>query len=602
MQISRIYSNRAGILEAVDFNFGTRASRLNVVLGEIRKPQDLKSDSHNLGKTTLLHMVDFLLLSGLGPDHFLVVHESRFKDFDFYLEIALNAGEFATVRRNPSNPGRIGLTRHGESGQDFTAASEDAWDHPDLSLEEARTLLDAWLDLRVLRPFDYRKAITYFLRSQGDWRDELQLEKFKIGRDLYWKPFIAHLFGFKEGPIVRKYELDEAIQQLRKRQAEQQAEVQFKENDLPEVVANIAVLRQQVATLEEQLDAFQFDAEERRLVRDLVETVEQDIANLNQLIYNLRYDIRQIDNSLNHKDRFDLEEVEAIFKEASVYFSDQIRRPYSDLVEFKRKVTRERNSSLRSRRKSLDEQREAAEKEKANLDARRTAQLYILRNTDTFDKFKALQKELSRQQAELVYLDEQRKKLDAVADTARQVRESERERGRVVDEIKAMIARPSAVYERFSAVFNNYCQRVMDHEGLFYFRVNNSDNLEYRVGLGLAGQKGKQSSQGEGTSYKKLVCALFDLALLKVYEDARFFHFAYHDGMFEGLDDRKKLAFLSVLREQTATGKLQYILTAIASDLPRNADDEVVNFDNDEVVLRLHDEGIQGRLFKMGEF
>jgi hypothetical protein len=35
-------------------------------------------------------------------------------------------------------------------------------------------------------------------------------------------------------------------------------------------------------------------------------------------------------------------------------------------------------------------------------------------------------------------------------------------------------------------------------------------------GLGLLGQTGKESSQGEGTSYKKLVCALFDLALLKV--------------------------------------------------------------------------------------
>jgi uncharacterized protein YydD (DUF2326 family) len=40
------------------------------------------------------------------------------------------------------------------------------------------------------------------------------------------------------------------------------------------------------------------------------------------------------------------------------------------------------------------------------------------------------------------------------------------------------------------------------------------------------------------------ICALFDLALLKVYESAPFFHFVYHDGVLEGLDDRKKIAFL----------------------------------------------------------
>jgi hypothetical protein len=65
----------------------------------------------------------------------------------------------------------------------------------DLAIEEAIKLLDAWLDLRVLKPYDYRKAITYFLRAQGDWTDELQLEKFQMGRDLHWKPFVAHLFG-----------------------------------------------------------------------------------------------------------------------------------------------------------------------------------------------------------------------------------------------------------------------------------------------------------------------------------------------------------------------------------------------------------------------
>jgi len=106
----------------------------------------------------------------------------------------------------------------------------------------------------------------------------------------------------------------------------------------------------------------------------------------------------------------------------------------------------------------------------------------------------------------------------------------------------------------------------------------------------------------EGTSYKKLVCALFDLALLKVYEDAPFFHFVYHDGILEGLDDRKKLAFLNIVREQVASRKTQYIMTMIDSDMPRNSKDERVEFPGSEIVLRLHDDGPDGRLFKMAEF
>jgi uncharacterized protein YydD (DUF2326 family) len=165
-------------------------------------------------------------------------------------------------------------------------------------------------------------------------------------------------------------------------------------------------------------------------------------------------------------------------------------------------------------------------------------------------KFKDFQKELSQQRAQLVYLDEQRKLLEYVAETARLVREAERDRGRVVDEIKAMVAKPTPIYVKFSAIFNSYCQRVLNHDGIFFFNVNSSNNFDYQIGLQLPGQASATSSLSEGTSYKKLICALFDLALLKVYEDAPFFHFVYHDGIFEALDDRKKMALLAVIREQ----------------------------------------------------
>ena len=64
----------------------------------------------------------------------------------------------------------------------------------------------------------------------------------------------------------------------------------------------------------------------------------------------------------------------------------------------------------------------------------------------------------------------------------------------------------------------------------------------------------------------------------------------------------KKLALLAVIREQIASKKMQYILTLIDSDMPRDPDGDKINFSEDEIVLRLHDEGNEGRLFKMAEF
>jgi uncharacterized protein YydD (DUF2326 family) len=234
----------------------------------------------------------------------------------------------------------------------------------------------------------------------------------------------------------------------------------------------------------------------------------------------------------------------------------------------------------------------------------------VVGSADTFEKFKALQKELARQQAQIVYLEEQKKKLDQVVMTTSSIREFERERGRIVDEMKTMVAGKNPVFTQFAHTFNTYCQRVLNHEGMFYFYVNTNNNLDYHVSLGTAGQIGKASSQGEGTSYKKLVCALFDLALLKVYKlallkvykNAPFFHFVFHDGVLEALDDRKKEALLELVREEMTDNKIQYIMTLIEADLPRDRHQKLINFDENEIVLRLHDEGNNGRLFKMGEF
>jgi uncharacterized protein YydD (DUF2326 family) len=218
MQISRIYSNNDAVFMPIEFNFGSRADRLNVVYGEVHHPKDQKRDSHNLGKSTLIHLIDFLMLKGTSPDQFLVKNHDRFKDFVFYIEIALNAGDFATVRRGVLDPNKIALKRHTDSDLDMSGAADDAWDHVDLSREDAWKLLDAWLDLRILKPHDYRQAITYFLRTQNDYRDELQLSKFQ-GKDQHWKPFVAHLFGFDEHPIELKYQLDESIERLKQKQA-----------------------------------------------------------------------------------------------------------------------------------------------------------------------------------------------------------------------------------------------------------------------------------------------------------------------------------------------------------------------------------------------
>ncbi|WP_424944632.1 DUF2326 domain-containing protein [Aliiroseovarius crassostreae] len=602
MQISRLYSNHDEVFTPIDFNFGDDATSLNVVQGEIRHPSDHARDSHNLGKTTLLHLIDFLLLKGMWQGHFLVKNKSLFEGFEFFIEIALNSGGFATVRRGVNDPNLVSLARHNEPEPAFVDAPEESWDHFELSRSDAEVILDSWLDLRILKPFSYRKAITYFLRAQSDWDDELKLQKFASSKDQHWKPFIARLFAFDDGLVQQKYSLDEEHAEKKTKLEHLQGEVQFSEDELPQLNAQISSLVQDIKSSETALDAFSFDEEERKLVRDLVNEIEAEIADISSSIYNLRFDIRQIDEALAHKDKFDLNDVKSIFEEVEIHFPEQLSHDYEQLVAFNRKITRERNAALRKQRTNLEEKRLELAERKRQLDAQRSHRLQFMQATDTFEKFKALQKGLAEHKARLVYLEEQKSKLELVAAAARELREVERNRGRVADELKAMIERPNPLFERFRDTFNAYCKRVLNHDGIIYFRVNKQNNFDYEIGLSLPGSSTTTSNLSDGTSYQKLICVLFDLALLSVYEDAPFFRFVYHDGVFEGLDNRKKNNLLDVINEQTGSGKLQYIFTLIDTDLPRDLEDHPIRFSDEEVVLRLHDDGRDGRLFKMAEF
>ena len=62
----------------------------------------------------------------------------------------------------------------------------------------------------------------------------------------------------------------------------------------------------------------------------------------------------------------------------------------------------------------------------------------------------------------------------------------------------------------------------------------------------------------------------------------------------------KKINFLNTVRDICKEYDLQYILTVIESDIPRDEMDKTVGFPDEEIVLRLHDRDDSGRLFEMG--
>jgi len=199
-------------------------------------------------------------------------------------------------------------------------------------------------------------------------------------------------------------------------------------------------------------------------------------------------------------------------------------------------------------------------------------------------------------------LQQQLTELDRGNELRQKLRQVEERRNRLIDEIEAMVRSGNDQYRSVRQDFAANVRAILSVPAVLSTSVNRHGNLEFNTSVIEGETIRRETSESEGTSYKKVLCASFDLALLMSWAKNDFYRFVYHDGIFEGLDNRKKVALLEQVRDNCSKYDLQYILTVIDSDLPRDDSDNKLLFSQDEVILELHDGGKDGRLFSMKRF
>lgn len=595
MKPSKLYTDRPDRFAAVEFT-----PQLNVVLAEIRLPENKDRDTHNLGKTTLGRLLDFGFLAGKDSKFFLFRHEDRFSDFVFFLEVELLDGTYITVRRGVSDQSRIAFKKHVARHQDFCDLPEGEWDHIDVPFERARELLDSYLDWRALKPWRYRKGLGYFLRSQEDFGDVFHLRRF-ANSHADWKPFLAHILGFDSALIDEHYTKEAKLTEMEGKSATIRQELGGGDIEDAGKIDGILLLKtQEVEKKQALLDGFDFRSEDKSETKVLVDKVDERIAILNARRYSLMANRKKVVASLQDDQiLFNPKEAAELFEEAGVLFSGQIQRDFQQLIDFNRAITDERQGYLVEERAEIDVDLKAVNGELNALGKRRAEMLGFLSETDSFAKYKRFSNELVTLRADIQSLQRQRDFIHRLQQLRTDIRLLQEEKIHLQSAIEANVEANSASADSlFSSIrlyFNEIVEEVIDTKALLNVSVNRSGHLEFRAEL--LDDAGNATSADRGHSYKKLLCVAFDLALIRAHLGDAFPRFAYHDGVLESLDDRKKEVLISVLRRYTGMG-IQSIVTLIDSDLPKRSAEQPF-FEDEEVVLLLHDEGEDGRLFKM---
>lgn len=583
------------LFEPIEFVQG-----LNVVIAEIRLPENRAKDTHNLGKTTLGRLIDFGLLARRDPRFFLFKHFELFKDFIFFLEIELEDASFVTIRRGVEEATKISFKRHEAGHQEFSRLPLSEWDHQDMPFERARDLLDGLLDWRALKPWSFRKGLGYLLRSQDDFRDVLHLRKFAAAHSS-WKPFLAHVLGFDAQLVAQHYEKEKQL-------AEKQATAQTIKSELGGSIEDISkiegilLLKQKEAEKKQKLlDAFDFRSQDKDSTKQLVDDINERIAILNAQRYSLNQNKKKIHASLEEDQiLFNPDEAQRLFEEAGVMFKGQIKKDFQQLIAFNRAITDERRGYLQEERSEVEASLKSINAELNTLGRRRSEMLSFLSGTDIFGKYKQVSHEMVKLRTDIASLERQRGFLHRLQELRSEIRSLTEECGHLQSQIEADVEKQNSdqisLFSEIRVFFSEIVEEVIDRKALLSVSPNQLGHLEFKAEI--LDESGNATSADLGHTYRKLLCIAFDLAILRAHLDAKFPRFVYHDGVFESLDDRKKENLLNVIRRYADLG-LQPIITLIDSDLPARPDNSEAMFNADEIVLTLHDENKQGRLFKI---
>ncbi len=442
--------------------------------------------------------------------------------------------------------------------------------------------------------WNYRKTITYFLRSQQDYQDVFKLNKFK-GKDKDWKPMAFDLLGFDGNIINEKIELEEEQEELANKITILSKEANIDTSDKDKIQGFLDIRKDEKEKIETKIDRFNFYEKDKSVNQQLIEEIDTKIQILNTQRYNVCYEIDKVEKSLSvGNDEFNLDELKQIYEDVKIYFPSNLAKSYEQLIDFNKSITQERKKYLKENLDELKLNINELDEELRTLESKKEELLNYLIDKDSYTKFKVNQKQLATLEAEIIHLEEKLKIIDKASEIETKIQEIKHSLEEKTKEIKNQIdlRRHTEIRKKF----NNIITSILNVPALISISQNKQGNVEFNANIQNP-QNLEITAEDFGTTYRKLLCMSFDLSILICYSDKSFFKFVYHDGALEGLDDRKKNKFLNTARKICYDYNLQYIFTLIDSDLPKNEKNEIIPFPTDEICLELHDKDESGKLF-----
>ncbi len=527
MILVKLYSNKDSF-KTVKFN----PTGISFIIGKHNKPIDANTRNtyNGVGKSLVVHLVHFCL--GASTKHYQNLVD-KLSDWIFYLEFKIDNVTYVS-ERSTEKPEKIVIDDEELSITKFNKKLES------LAFQIPENI--KFLSFRSLLPFFIRPNKAAYVNFN---------EPAKVGSEYQRELYNGFLLGldvnlYQEKYLIRKNQI--RIEELTKNIQNDTLLKEFFSND-KDVNLRLVDLKEEILKLSDDIDKYEV-ASDYYDVKKEADLIKRKLDNCRNEVILLKNQVNNIDKSLKITSDLQKVNIEKIYKEINVYFSDSLSKKLDELEQFYSKIKKNRVIRLATQKQEIIKQLEILSNECIVLEHNFDSKLKYLGAHKAIDVILKVKDRLSSLEKEKDKLEEYDKLINQYAKKNR--------------EIKQEFINSSNNAENFKNDIVEFFNRKQD----FFRKLSKQFYPESAAGITLENNEGEnqiryniqakiESDGSDGINNVKIFC--YDSTVLFMGENHKI-RYLFHDSrLYDGIDEVQKSIMFKIIYKLFHNSNFQYI-------------------------------------------
>ncbi|MEN8217734.1 MAG: DUF2326 domain-containing protein [Pseudomonadota bacterium] len=550
MFLKKLSSEPPRLFQPVEFKNG-----INFIFGKKHTAKDTKESLNGIGKSTLLDLIDFCLLSDFSKKNTRLYKEKkRLTNHKIVLEFEIQ-GIHYLIKRTVDKPRDIEFGLFGQTPKVIKIDDLKEklfgliFDNPDYSGK----LNSSW----------YRKLMLFFLkihkRQRGQFLDPIKYISSEAGKEIELNQYHFFLLGIDNTLLYRNYDAQQGVNERNTaiREVKRLVENNY-QIDIKNVESEINKLERRINKIKKIIESFQL-AEQYDDVEAQANLLTRQIKELSAQNFWDNKKIEAYQESFELKDILDtrkITQIKKLYSETHLLLGENIGKSLAEAVQFRKQLASSREEFLSYEINALQTEIKKRREKIKKWDEERAQLFLFLDSKEALKDLTGAFYNLAETKTKLSELESKVKTyhdlLIEKADWELKDKKINREILEYVEIIKPQI---SIFYEILSSVYNDIYPKNQDN---LSFSVSPKPRTNAKLSININFDDGESKGQNRGRTL------VYDLAVLlhTIKNNINCPRFLIHDGLFDGMDKAHFIELYNFIENTLLQGiKFQYIIT-----------------------------------------